>query len=126
MVMCNERCDNMSFLNFLGLSDSGYGDYAKGILYVICEIFWKIIYAVNNLIDVVTGLFYKLAGVNYLGSGNETLVEEQDLLSQLFNQNIVSNVSLFMILASFLLMAVFGVGAVVKKLYFSKILFDKL
>ena len=120
MVMCSERCDNMSLFNFLDLNDSGYGNFAKGILYVICEIFWKIIYAVNSLIDVVTGLFYKLAGVNYLGSGSETLVEEQDLLSKLFNQNIVSDVSLFMIIVSILLMAVFGTSAVLKKLYFSK------
>lgn len=120
MVMCSERCDNMSLFNFLGLDDTGYGNFAKGILYVICEIFWKIIYAVNNLIDVVTGLFYKLAGVNYLGSGSETLVEEQNLLSKLFNQNIVSGVSLFMVIISIVLMALFGTIAVVKKMYFSK------
>lgn len=115
-----ERCGNVSFFNFLGLEDSGYGDYAKGILYVICEILGKIIQAACKLIDVITGLFYKLAGANYLGSGSETLVEEQDLLSKLFNQNIVSNVSLFMILVSFLLMSVFGVSAIIKQLYFSK------
>lgn len=110
----------MSFINFLGLDNSEYGKYAKGILYVVYEILWKIIHAIGSLVDVITGLFYKLAGVNYLGSGSETLVEEQDLLSQLFNQNIVSNVSLFMILASFVLMAVFGASAVIKQMYFSK------
>jgi len=120
MVMCSERCDNMSLFNILNTTGNGYDNVAKGILYVIYEIFWKIIYAANSLIDVITGLFYKLAGVNYLGSGSETLVEEKDLLSQLFNQNIVSNVSLFMIFVSFMLMAVFGTAAVLKKLYFSK------
>lgn len=115
-----EGCGNVSFINFLGLNDGSYGNYAKGILYVICEIFGKIMIAVGKLIDVITGLFYKIAGANYLGSGNENLIEEQDLLSQLFNQNIVSNVSLFMILASFVLMAVFGVSAVVKQMFFSK------
>lgn len=110
----------MSLINFLGLDDSGYGNFAKGILYVICEIFWKIMHAIGNLVDVITGLFYKLTGANYLGSGSETLVEEQDLLSQLVNQNIVSNISLFMLIISFSLMTVFGVSAVVKQMYFSK------
>jgi len=115
-----ERCDSMSFINFLDLTDSKYGNYAKGILYVICEVFSKIIYAVGNLIDVITGLFYKLAGANYLGSGSETLVEEQDLMSQLFNQNIVSKVSLFMIIISFSLMAIFGLSAVMRKMFSNK------
>ena len=110
----------MSFINFLGLDDPGYGNFAKGILYVIYELLWKIVYAVGKLVDAVTGLFYKLAGLDYLGSGSETLVEETDLLSQLFNQNIVSNVSLFMILASVSLMTIFGTAAVVKRLYFTK------
>ena len=77
----------MSFINFL---ETGYDHIAKGILYVICEIFWKIVHAVGNLVDVITGVFYKLTGANYLGSGGDTLIEEQDLLSQLFNQNIVT------------------------------------
>ena len=110
----------MSFINFLGLDDPGYGNFAKGILYVIYELLWKVVYAVGKLVDAVTGLFYKLAGLDYLGSGSESLVEETDLLSQLFNQNIVSNVSLFMILASVSLMTIFGTAAVVKRLYFTK------
>ncbi len=110
----------MSIVNFFKLDDPGYGNIAKGILYAIYELFWKIVYAVGNLIDVITGLFYKLVGVNYLGSGSENLVEEQDLLSQLFNQNIVSNVSLFMLFTSVILMAIFGTIAVIKQMYFSK------
>lgn len=110
----------MSFIHFLGLDDPGYGNFAKGILYVIYEILWNIVYAVGKLVDSLTGIFYKLAGLDYLGSGSETLVEEKDLLSQIFNQNIISNVSLFMILASITLMAVFGGIAVLKRLYFSK------
>ena len=110
----------MSFINFLGLDDPGYGNFAKGILYVIYELLWKFVYAVGKLVDAVTGLFYKLAGLDYLGSGSESLVEETDLLSQLFNQNIVSNVSLFMIIASVSLMTIFGTAAVVKRLYFTK------
>ena len=110
----------MSFINFLGLGDPGYGNFAKGILYVICEVLWKIVRAVGNLVDVITGLFYKLAGLDYLGSGTGVAEEQQDLLTQLFNQNIVSSVSIFMILTSVLLMALFGTLAVVKRLYFTK------
>lgn len=110
----------MSFINLLGLSDTGYGNIAKGILYVIYELLWKIIYGMGKLIDSITGLFYKIAGLDYLGSGGETLVEEQDLLTQMFNQNVVSKISLFMILASILLMSVFGGVAVLKRLYFTK------
>ena len=98
--MCIERCDYMSFIRFLGIDDPGYGNFAKGILYVIYEILWKMVHSIGRVVDAITGLFYKLAGLDYLGSGGESLVEEQDLLSQMFNQNIVSNVSLFMILAS--------------------------
>ena len=68
----------MSFINFLGLSDETYGDYAKGILYVICEIITKLIHAVGTLLDVIAGLFYKITGANYAGSGSGALVEEQD------------------------------------------------
>ena len=110
----------MSFIRFLGIDDPGYGNFAKGILYVIYEILWKIVHSIGRVVDAITGLFYKLAGLDYLGSGGESLVEEQDLLSQMFNQNIVSNVSLFMILASVLLMTVFGTIAVLKRIYFSK------
>ncbi len=110
----------MSFINLLGLNDAGYGNIAKGILYVIYELLWKLIYGMGKLIDSITGLFYKIAGLDYLGSGGETLIEEQDLLTQMFNQNIVSNISIFMILASVLLMSVFGGVAVLKKLYFTK------
>lgn len=110
----------MSFINFLGLEDSGYGNFAKGILYVICELLWKVVQATSNLIDAITGLFYKLAGLDYMGSGSETLVKEEDLLTQLFNQNIVSKASLVMIGISVAIMIVFGVASVVKYLYFSK------
>ena len=108
----------MSFMNFFAIDN--YGDIAKGILFAIYEIFWKIVYAIGNLIDVITGLFYKLAGLDYLGSGSETLVEEQDLLTRLFNQNIVSDLFLFMAIFSFSLMAVFGVAAVIKQNYLSR------
>lgn len=110
----------MSFINFLGLNDPGYGNFAKGILYVICEVLWKIVQAVGNLVDVITGLFYKLAGLDYLGSGAGIAEEQQDLLTQLFNQNIVSTISGFMILASVLLLAIFGGFAVLKQMYFTK------
>lgn len=110
----------MSFINFLGLSDESYGNYAKGILYVICEIISKLIKGIGTLIDVITGLFYKIAGSTYLGSGSDVLVEEQDLFSKLFNENVVSDLSLFMIVISISLMSVFGTIAVVKQLYFSK------
>ena len=108
----------MSFMNFFAIND--YNDVAKGILFAIYEIFWKIVYAMGNLIDVITGLFYKLAGIDYLGSGGETLVEEQDLLSSLFNQNIVSDIFIFMMIASVSLMGVFGAIAVIKQNYLSK------
>lgn len=110
----------MSFINFLGLEDPNYGNYAKGILYVIYDILWKIVSAVGNLIDVVTGLFYKLAGATYLGSGSSELVEKQDLMSKLFNQNIVSNFSIFMMITSIVLMTIFGAMAVIKQNYLSK------
>ena len=108
----------MSFINFLASGSSEYEHVAKGILYVICEILWKIVRAVGNLVDVITGLFYKLAGVDYLGSGSTN--QDPDLLNQLFNQNIVSKLSVIMILGSASLMVVFGGIAVLKKLYFSK------
>ena len=107
----------MSFINFFS---SDYQQVAKGIIYAIYKILWKVVYAIGELIDAVTGLFYKLAGLDYLGSGSESLVENTDLFSQIFNQNVVSSVSLFMIFASISLMAVFGGFAVIKKLYFSK------
>lgn len=110
----------MSFINFLGLEDPNYGSYAKGILYVIYDILWKIVNAVGSLIDVVTGLFYKLAGANYLGSGSEELVEKQDLLSKLFNENIISSFSIFMMITSVVLMTIFGTIAVLKQNYLSK------
>lgn len=110
----------MSFINLLGLDDPNYGNYAKGILYVIYDIFWKIINAVGSLIDVVTGLFYKLVGATYLGSGSGELVENQDLLSKLFNENIVSKFSIFMMVTSIVLMTIFGAIAVLKQNYLSK------
>ena len=108
----------MSLINLLGIDD--YGNVAKGILFSVYEVFWKIVHAIGSLIDVITGLFYKLAGVDYLGSGSETLVEEQDLLSRLFNQNVVSGVFLFMIFVSVALMGVFGAVAVIKQNYLSR------
>lgn len=108
----------MSFMNFLAIDD--YNDIAKGILFAIYEIFWKIVYAIGSLIDVISGLFYKLAGIDYLGSGGETLVEEQDLLSRLFNQNVVSDLFIFMMVISIALMMVFGAIAVIKQNYLSK------
>ena len=108
----------MSFMNFLAIDD--YNDIAKGILFAIYEIFWKIVYAIGSLIDVISGLFYKLAGIDYLGSGGETLVEEQDLLSRLFNQNVVSDLFIFMMVISIALMVVFGAIAVIKQNYLSK------
>ena len=105
----------MSFVNLFAIND--YNDIAKGILFAIYDIFWKIVYAIGSLIDVITGLFYKLAGIDYLGSGGETLVEEQDLFTKLFNQNIVSNLFVFMMVISILLMAVFGAIAVIKQNY---------
>lgn len=110
----------MSFINFLDLTDTGYGNHAKGILYVIYELLWKLVGSIGKLVDAIVGLFYKLAGLDYLGSGSEELVEQTDLLSQIFNQNIVSTLSIFMIFASVTLMVVFGAGAVIKRLYFSK------
>ena len=108
----------MSFVNLFAIND--YNDIAKGILFAIYDIFWKIVYAIGSLIDVITGLFYKLAGIDYLGSGGETLVEEQDLFTKLFNQNIVSDLFVFMMIISVLLMAVFGAIAVIKQNYLSK------
>ncbi len=110
----------MSFINFLGLDDPNYGNYAKGILYVIYDILWKIVNAVGSLIDVVTGLFYKLTGTTYLGSGSSELVEQQDLLTKLFNENIISTFSVFMMITAVVLMTIFGTIAVVKQNYLSK------
>ena len=108
----------MSLIKFLAIDN--YGDIAKGILFAIYEILWKIVHAMGSLVDVITGLFYKLAGINYLGSGSEALVEEQDLLSRLFNQNIVSDVFILMMIISISLMAVFGGIAVIKQNYLSR------
>lgn len=110
----------MSFINMLGLEDPGYGNVAKGILYAIYELFFKVVYACNSLLDLITGLFYKLAGANYLGSGSETLVEEQDLFTRIFNQNIVSNLSIAMTLIAVTLMTIFGAISVIKQNYLSK------
>ena len=46
-------------MNLLALTGSSYEGTARGILYVIYEIMWKIIYYVLTLIDEITVLFYK-------------------------------------------------------------------
>ena len=97
-------------MNFLALSGSSYEDAARGILYVIYEIIWKLMYGVFILIDEVSKLFYKVAGINV----SDGVVENKNMLDQLLGQNVVGTWYGYFILISAALVFVFSMIAVVK------------
>lgn len=73
-------------MNFLALAGSSYEDSARGILYVIYEILWKLIYYVLVLVDEVSKLFYKVAGINV----TDGVVEKKNMFSQLLEHKFVT------------------------------------
>ena len=73
-------------MNFLALAGSSYEDSARGILYVIYEILWKLIYYVLILVDEVSKLFYKVAGINV----TDGVVEKKNMFSQLLEHKFVT------------------------------------
>ena len=72
-------------INFLALAESSYENTARGILYVIYEILWKFMYYILILIDEITKLFYKVAGINV--SNGE--VKNTNMFDQLLNQSVI-------------------------------------
>lgn len=74
-------------MNFLALASSSYESTARGILYVIYEMLWKIIYYALILIDEIAKLFYKIAGINF----DDGVIENKNMFQQLLNQNVISS-----------------------------------
>lgn len=72
-------------MNFFALAGSQYENAARGILYVIYEVLWKLMYYVLTLIDEITKLFYKVAGINV----KDGVVENQNMFDQLLNNNLL-------------------------------------
>ena len=100
----------------LALTGSSYEGTARGILYVIYEIMWKIIYYVLTLIDEITVLFYKVAGINVV----DGVVENKNMLDQLLNQSIISTWYGFFTLIAAGLVVILSVFAILKAVALSE------
>lgn len=97
-------------INLLALTE-GSENTARGILYVIYEMLWKIIYYVLTLIDTITNLFYKVAGINV----SDGVVESKNMFDQILNQGIIGSwYGIFMLIAISLII-IFTVIAIFKK-----------
>ena len=99
-------------MNLLALAGSSYENAARGILYVIYEIIWKCVYTVLLLIDEVTKLFYRVAGVNV----SDGVVQNKNMLDQMLNQNIVGAWYGIFILIATVLVIVFSVIAIIRNM----------
>ena len=97
-------------MNFLALTGSSYETTARGILYVIYEILWKLMYYVLMLIDEVSKLFYKVAGINV----SDGVVENKNMFDQLLNQNVITGWYGIFIAISTGLVLVFSMIAILK------------
>ena len=97
-------------MNLLALAGSSYEPTARGILYVVYEIMWKLCYYVLLLIDEVAKLFYKVAGINV----NDGVVENKNMFDQLLNQNVVTGWYGIFIAIAAALVIVFSLVAVIK------------
>ena len=97
-------------LNLLALAGSSYENTARGILYVVYEMLWKIIYYVLTLIDMIANLFYKVAGINV----NDGVVENKNMFDQILNQNVISSWYGIFMLISISLIIIFTVIAIIR------------
>ena len=97
-------------MNLLALAGSTYEPTARGILYVIYEMMWKLIYYVLLLIDEVTKLFYKVAGINV----EDGVVENKNMIDQLLNQNVLTGWYGIFIIVAGALVIVFSLVAIIK------------
>lgn len=97
-------------MNLLALAGSSYEPTARGILYVVYEIMWKLCYYVLLLIDEVTRLFYKVAGIHV----SDGVVENKNMFEQLLNQNVVTGWYGIFIAIAAALVIVFSLVAIIK------------
>ena len=97
-------------MNFLALTGSSYEDTARGILYVVYEILWKLMFYVLTLIDEVSKLFYKVAGI----SVSDGVVENKNMFDQLLNHGAITGwYGIFIAIAAGLVL-IFSLVAVLK------------
>lgn len=97
-------------LNFLALAESSYENTARGILYVIYELIWKLMYYVLILIDEVSKLFYKVAGINV----KDGVVQNKNIFDQLLKDSVISGWYGVFILIAVALVCVFTMAGVLK------------
>ena len=97
-------------MNFLSLVGKGYENTARGILYVLYEVVWKLTYYVLSLIDEITKLFYKIAGINV----NDGVVEKSSIIDQILGQNVITTAYVILLIFALGLILVFSLVMVIK------------
>lgn len=99
-------------MNFLSLAGKGYENAARGILYVLYEIVWKLTYYVLSLIDEITKLFYKVAGINVV----DGVVEKASIIDQLLGQSAITTAYVILLIFALGLVLIFSLVTVVKSM----------
>ena len=99
-------------MNFLSLVGKGYENTARGILYVIYEVVWKLTYYVLSLIDEITKLFYKVAGINV----NDGVVEKSSIIDQILGQNVITTAYVILLIFALGLILVFSLVMVIRSI----------
>jgi len=97
-------------MNFLSLADKGYENAARGILYVVYEIVWKLTYYVLSLIDEITKLFYKVAGINV----NNGVVEKASIIDQILGQSTITTAYGILLLIALGLALIFSIVTIIR------------
>ena len=99
-------------MNFLSLAGKSYADSARGILYVIYEVIWKLTYYVLTLIDEIAKLFYKVAGINV----SDGVVEKASIIDQLLGQKAITIAYAILLIFALGLILVFSLVMVIKNM----------
>lgn len=99
-------------MNFLSLVGKGYENTARGILYVIYEVVWKLTYYVLSLIDEITKLFYKVAGINV----NDGVVEKSSIIDQILGQNVITTAYVILLIFALGLILIFSMVTVMRSM----------
>ena len=99
-------------MNFLSLAGKEYASTARGILYVLYEVIWKLTYYVLSLIDEITKLFYKVAGINV----NNGVVEKASIIDQLLGQNVITTAYVILLIFALGLILIFSMVMIIKNM----------
>ena len=97
-------------MNFLSLAGKGYENAARGILYVLYEIVWKLTYSVLSLVDEITKLFYKVAGINI----NNGVVEKASIIDQILGQNVITTAYAILLIFALGLILIFSLVTILR------------